>query len=95
MKLRTFSQGGGDFGLRSHHEFEVPKEYDEPSGDDTEPLTVEGQVALTIVIQLDNYPQEGKSVLEPRNDEWFQARSLMLRLWPNSRLASRSVGPRS
>ena len=51
--------GGGDFGRREQHEFDIPLDFVEPSEDDFELIIGEGQVPLTIVIQLDNYPQEG------------------------------------
>jgi hypothetical protein len=47
--------GGGDFGLLQTNEFVVPAEFDEI---EDEPIIEEGQISLTIVIQMDNYPQE-------------------------------------
>jgi hypothetical protein len=48
--------GGGDFGHRQTNEFVVPAEFDDETED--EPIIDEGQIPLTIVIQMDNYPQE-------------------------------------
>lgn len=47
--------GGGDFGSERRHEFQVPNDYKEKAD---EPEVAEGQIPLTVVIQLDNYPQE-------------------------------------
>lgn len=41
------------------HEFHVPADYEEPTENSAEPIIGEGQIALTISIQLDSYPQEG------------------------------------
>lgn len=48
--------GGGDFGHSDSNEFEVPSEIEDVS--DEEPIIGEGQISLTIVIQLDSYPRE-------------------------------------
>jgi hypothetical protein len=47
--------GGGDFGNERWHEFQVPGDFKDTSDD----LDVgEGEISLTVVIQLDEYPQD-------------------------------------
>jgi hypothetical protein len=47
--------GGGDFGSGRRHEFQVPTDLNEKP---EEPEVGEGQIPLTVVIQLDGYPEE-------------------------------------
>lgn len=49
--------GGGSFESSLVHNFDVPVEFKEESSDDV-PIIGEGQIPLTIVIQLDDNPQE-------------------------------------
>jgi hypothetical protein len=48
--------GGGNFGDSESHDFLLPANFNEASDD--EPIIGEGEMPLTIVIQLDSYPQE-------------------------------------
>jgi hypothetical protein len=47
--------GGGDFGSERSHDFQVPKDY--PDESDSPQITA-GSIPLTVVIQLDSFPQE-------------------------------------
>jgi hypothetical protein len=47
--------GGGDFGSERWHEFQVPTDLNQKP---EEPKVPEGQIPLTVVIQLDGYPEE-------------------------------------
>jgi hypothetical protein len=49
--------GGADFGYTKTHDFVVPVDYDDPDDPDV-PIIQDGQIPLTIQIQLDGYPQE-------------------------------------
>ena len=49
--------GGGDFGQKAIHEVEIPTDFDYQD-DDKKPVVGEGQILLTIVMQLDTKPTE-------------------------------------
>jgi secreted trypsin-like serine protease len=49
--------GGGDFGATRTHDFVIPLDYDDPEDPDV-PIIQDGQIPLTIQIQLDAYPQQ-------------------------------------
>ena len=49
--------GGGDFGDTQTHDFVIPVDYDDPD-DPNVPIILDGQIPLTIQIQLDDFPQE-------------------------------------
>ncbi|KAG7353653.1 peptidase S8 family protein [Nitzschia inconspicua] len=54
-KGKVLVSGGGDFGSERWHEFQVPQDFkDRPEVPDIS----HGQIPLTVVIQLDEYPQE-------------------------------------
>lgn len=52
---KVLAYGGGDFGREESHSFQVPEDFVE---EEETPLIEDGQIPLTIVIQLDNFPQE-------------------------------------
>lgn len=52
---RVLAYGGGNFGREQSHSFQVPDDFVEQ---EEKPLIEDGQIALTIVIQLDTYPEE-------------------------------------
>lgn len=47
--------GGGDFGIERAHEFQVPTYFTEKQEN---PQVADGQIPLTVVIQLDSSPQD-------------------------------------
>jgi len=53
---KVLASGGGNFGASNKHEFFVTEDYSESTQDG--PVIGEGQIALTVVIQLDNNPLE-------------------------------------
>lgn len=50
--------GEGNFGYTQTRDFVVPLEYDDPDDGTYVPIILDGQIPLTVQIQLDNYPQE-------------------------------------
>ena len=52
---KVIAYGGGDFGREKFHSLRLPTDY----VDDAEkPLIEDDQIALTVVIQLDGFPEE-------------------------------------
>lgn len=51
---KVLAYGGGDFGREESHFFNVPKDFAEKEM----PIIEDGEISLTIVIQLDNFPRE-------------------------------------
>lgn len=47
--------GGGDFGHEKWHDFQVPLNFVD---DEEKPNLAEGEIPLTVVVQLDDFPQE-------------------------------------
>lgn len=52
---KVLAFGGGNFGREESHSFLVPENFVE---EEEKPLIGDGQIPLTIVIQLDNFPEE-------------------------------------
>ena len=52
---KVLAYGGGNFGRKKTHSFEVPADFVE---EEEEPLIGDDQIPLTVVIQLDGYPRE-------------------------------------
>lgn len=52
---QVLAYGGGNFGHEESHSFLVPKDFVE---DEENTLIGDGQIPLTIVIQLDSFPEE-------------------------------------
>eukprot|EP00980_Cylindrotheca_fusiformis_P031607 scaffold26676_cov137-Cylindrotheca_fusiformis.AAC.5 len=50
----VLASGGDKFGGSQQHELEIPESYDDPATNG--PIVGEGQIALTVVLQLDNNP---------------------------------------
>jgi hypothetical protein len=53
---KVLAYGGGDFGREKSHTFQVPVDF--VDDEEKPPVVEDGQIYLTIVIQLDNFPQE-------------------------------------
>jgi hypothetical protein len=52
---KVLAFGGGNFGREESHSFQVPNDFAE---EEDIPLIEDGQIPLTVVIQLDSFPQE-------------------------------------
>ena len=52
----VLASGGGNFGYKAMHEFEIPITYDLP--DEDEIVAGEGEILVTLVLQLDKRPTE-------------------------------------